>query len=179
MLYCPQCGKQSLTSASMPTKQYRCGQCDFTFYQNAAAAVMVALCCEDEVLIAIRGREPGKGMWDLPGGFVDPDESLEQAAVRELYEELNLVVSEPCYISSNPNTYLYKEVEYKTCDAFFMVQLDSKPEITAQDDVAEVKWVKLKDVALDKFAFNSAKVAVEQLRNNLGNWGKLTNLNSG
>ncbi len=56
--------------------------CQFTYFHNPAAAVMVAITVKDELLIAIRGREPGLGGWDLPGGFVDPDESLEQAAIR-------------------------------------------------------------------------------------------------
>ena len=49
---------------------------------------MVALCWQDEVLVAVRARNPGKGLLDLPGGFVDPGESLEVALYRELQEEL-------------------------------------------------------------------------------------------
>jgi ADP-ribose pyrophosphatase YjhB (NUDIX family) len=114
-------------------------------------------------LIAIRGREPGKGKWDLPGGFVDPDESFEQAVVRELNEELNIEVSNPTYICSNPNTYPFRDVTYKTCDALFTIDLDVKPEMTAQDDVAGFFWVKWTDIDGDQFAFNSAKLAINKL----------------
>ncbi|MGB5445358.1 MAG: NUDIX domain-containing protein [Psychromonas sp.] len=156
--YCPVCGKKSLLAIS--SIHFCCEQCQFTFYQNTAAAVMVAICYQDELLVAIRASDPGKGMWDLPGGFVDPNESLEQAVVRELEEELSLHITDAKYVSSNSNTYCYKEVEYKTCDAFFVVEVQQKPALNAQDDVASVAWVKLSDLDLDRFAFESTKKAI-------------------
>ena len=156
--YCPACGQLSLLGVS--ANKFCCQQCQFTYFQSTAAAVMVAICYKDELLVAVRARDPGIGMWDLPGGFVDPDESLEKAVVRELQEELGIVVSGAKYVSSNSNTYRYKNVEYKTCDAFFVVEMDKKPELIAQDDVASVKWVKLSEVDIERFAFESTKKAV-------------------
>ena len=163
-LFCPQCGKSSLIHLS--NKQFTCNACNFTYFHNPAAAVMVALSYEDELLVAIRGRNPGLGLWDLPGGFVDPNESLEQAVIREIQEELNLTLTDFTYQGSFSNTYCYKKIEYKTCDSFFSHQLLGKPTLTARDDVADILWVKKTDIKLENFAFTSTQRAVELWLNN-------------
>lgn len=45
-----------------------------------------------EILLLRRAVEPGAGAWDLPAGYLDPNESFEQAAVRETHEESGLAV---------------------------------------------------------------------------------------
>ena len=66
-MFCPRCGSGSLQQRS--EKEFACG-CGFHYFQNVASAVMVALCWQDELLVAVRARDPGKGLLDLPGGFV-------------------------------------------------------------------------------------------------------------
>lgn len=47
----------------------------------------------NQVLMVKRGNYPGKGLWALPGGFLEPNETLEAAALRELEEETSLNVT--------------------------------------------------------------------------------------
>ncbi len=47
---------------------------------------------EGRVLVMERGTEPFRGTWVLPGGYVDPGETVEQACIREVREELGLEV---------------------------------------------------------------------------------------
>ncbi|MBL0640882.1 NUDIX domain-containing protein [Aeromonas veronii] len=162
-MFCPKCGGQTLQSVS--PKEFRCG-CGFHFFQNVATAVMVALCWQDEVLVAVRARNPGKGLLDLPGGFVDPGESLEGALVRELQEELGLDVSvQPfIYLGSYPNIYPYDSITYHTCDTFFAIRLNEKPVIQPADDVAACQWLKISDISLSRFAFESTRTAMARLQ---------------
>ncbi|MBS4726648.1 NUDIX domain-containing protein [Aeromonas veronii] len=162
-MFCPKCGGQTLQSVS--PKEFRCG-CGFHFFQNVATAVMVALCWQDEVLVAVRARNPGKGLLDLLGGFVDPGESLEGTLVRELQEELGLDVSAQhfTYLGSFPNIYPYDGITYHTCDTFFAIKLSEKPVIQPADDVAACQWRKISDIPLPRFAFESTRTAVARLQ---------------
>ena len=48
---------------------------------------------EGRLLLIRRGREPGRGLWSLPGGRCEPGEDAAAAAVRETYEETGLAVA--------------------------------------------------------------------------------------
>ena len=55
-------------------------------------------------------------MLDLPGGFVDENERLEEALQREVKEELGISIDNWKYLTSQANRYLYKGIAYPTCD---------------------------------------------------------------
>ena len=162
-MFCPKCGGKTLLIVSQ--KECHC-DCGFHFFQNVAAAVMVAICWQDEVLVAVRARNPGKGLLDLPGGFVDPGESLEVALRRELQEELGLdITGQPCrYLGSFANTYPYDGITYHTCDTFFAITLTEKPVIQPADDVAACQWLKTSYIPLSRFAFESTRTVMARLQ---------------
>ena len=124
---CPECGSKNIEWRN--GKKWLCPDCGFDLYCNVAAAVGIVL-YDDEynVLFEVRAKEPRKGFLCLPGGFVDPDESAEDAVVRECHEELDAEVHGSKFLCSFPNTYEYKNIEYKTCDIFFKTKLPAKYE---------------------------------------------------
>lgn len=164
--YCPHCGNDGL--AWDGCKRWACGECGFVYYHNMAAAVAAVLLYQDEILLTLRKNKPAQGMLDLPGGFVNHDESLEQALTREIDEELSIAVAvkDWRYLFSYPNRYEYSGILYYTSDAFFLKALELKPVMIASDDVADAEWVRIKDVALEKIGLDSVRNAMGQLQQN-------------
>lgn len=158
--FCPSCGKPEFSVNG--EKRWRCSSCGFQYFHNVAAAVSGLICCGSEILLTRRKFEPGKGMLDLPGGFVDYDETLEQAMAREIEEELGLTGLNWQYQFSFPNEYLYAEVLYHTQDAFFLAELSTKPKVLARDDVEESLWVKMDELDFSSIAFESARLGLEK-----------------
>ena len=60
---------------------------------RVACAGAIVLDCAGRLLLIRRGREPGRGLWSLPGGRCEPGEDAAAAAVRETYEETGLEVT--------------------------------------------------------------------------------------
>jgi ADP-ribose pyrophosphatase YjhB (NUDIX family) len=88
---CAKCG------GVMPDVERHCGP---------ALLVLVAVFANDRVLLQRRGLPPYQGQWAPPGGFVERGESLETAAVREVWEEVGLELDRtqliPCAVISLP-----------------------------------------------------------------------------
>ena len=65
--------------------------CGFVYYFNSSAATAIFITNRvGELLVVRRAKEPAKGTFDLPGGFVDMYETAEEAIIREVKEETGL-----------------------------------------------------------------------------------------
>jgi NAD+ diphosphatase len=153
--YCPKCGAAALRFVGV--KLLRCEACGFELYMNPAAAVAgVLVDSRGRMVVLVRGKEPGKGLWDLPGGFVDPGETAEEALAREIREEVGLEVTAMRYLGSWPNIYHYGGVAYRTLDFGFMCEAAGVDDARAMEcEVERVLLLDPADVDLERFAFPS------------------------
>ena len=161
--FCPACGGKRIQNVKM--RKWLCPDCGFDLYNNVAAAVGLIICDDKgRVLFERRGKEPRKGFLALPGGFVDPDETAEEAAFRECGEEIGVQPTQISYLCSFPNTYEYKNIVYKTCDLFFEARLPAGAELTAEEkEVTAFEWRQAgsgQEIAELPLAFESARKAL-------------------
>lgn len=92
--YCPICGGALAPADDGQGERPYCGPCDRFYYSNPTPAACCFLTNDDgELLLVQRSVEPRKGLWTLPGGYVELGESTEEGALRELQEETGLTGS--------------------------------------------------------------------------------------
>lgn len=130
-------------------------------YINASAAVAAFIVNESgDLLVSRRGKEPEKGTLDLPGGFVDGNESAEEALHREISEELHANVLDANYLFSLPNEYEYSGLTVPTLDMFFACTLEDIAHLQPSDDVEDCFFVPLNELNPELFGLKSIKKAV-------------------
>jgi 8-oxo-dGTP diphosphatase len=93
------------------------------------------------MLLILRGHEPGKGLWSIPGGRIEPGESDEQAVVREVREETGLTVTCGRLLGAAelPG---HDGAVIEVRDYLVTLPPDAAPALAeAGDDAAAVRWV--------------------------------------
>ncbi len=111
------------------------------------------------LLVVRRGRPPFRGWWALPGGFVEPDESVEQAVVREVFEETGLkgrpgrivgVYSEPGRDPRGPTATVAFELRGRATSP------------RGGDDAADARWLPIREAA--PLAFDHGRIVRDAVR---------------
>jgi len=89
--FCYYCGEKLIEKSFQERMHRYCQTCDRIHYENPLPAVATLVVNnENQLLLVKRSVEPAKGEWCLPGGFIEKDESIEEAALRELEEETGI-----------------------------------------------------------------------------------------
>lgn len=159
--FCPSCGSSDIHFDGI--KEFHCDACSFTYFHNVATAAAALLEYDGKILFVRRGMEPGKGLLDLPGGFTDPNESVEEGLNRELAEELGITLNNMKYLGSAPNTYKHKNVSYNTCDLFFYSKIETLPTEFNKSEIASLELIDPLKVNKKDFAFKSTHKGIEFL----------------
>jgi len=116
-----------------------------------------------EILMVKRGRPPHKGSWVLPGGFVDIDEPLEAAAVRELREETG-IKNIPFMVQIGAYGNPHRDPRGRVVSVAYAGIVPAKgAKPRAGDDAAEAQWFPIESVP-DRIAFDHAGIIGDALR---------------
>lgn len=114
-----------------------------TFYTADAVVVQAG-----HVLLVKRKLAPGKGLWAMPGGFVNQDENSREAAVRELYEETKIKVPKKVLSGSIRSWRLfedpYRSQRGRTITMAYKFELPDSaelPKVKGTDDAEKAQWV--------------------------------------
>lgn len=109
------------------------------------------------VLMVKRKFNPGKGLWALPGGFVESDKTIKQCLIKELREETGLKVVDKVLLGNIINTHVFdkpdRSIRGRTITHAFHIDLGYYPDFPAVkggDDAAIAAWVPLGAVERSK-----------------------------
>jgi 8-oxo-dGTP diphosphatase len=129
--FCPRCG----CPIAVEGRHVVCAVCGFEEWGNAAPAAEALVVRDGRALLARRGIDPRRGLWDLPGGFLEENEDPLDALRRELREETGLEVEPGEFLGAAIERYERYSVLILT---YLATVVDGEPR--AADDVAEVAW---------------------------------------
>ena len=86
--FCSSCGNTLKINKNNSSISFICNGCKKEFFLDPKIAVATVLENHNKILFVKRAIEPGLGLWSLPGGYVNQGERVENAAVREVFEEI-------------------------------------------------------------------------------------------
>ncbi|KXK13641.1 MAG: putative ADP-ribose pyrophosphatase [Chloroflexi bacterium OLB15] len=92
LVYCPVCGHELGEREEGGRIRQACSNCGYVHYVNPVPAVGILIEMDGGIVLIRRNNPPHQGRWALPSGYIESDESAEDAAVREAFEETGLRV---------------------------------------------------------------------------------------
>ena len=149
--FCPRCAQPA--EVDYP-RSINCRHCGYGAYFNpkpVAAAIPVT--AAGELILLRRTFEPGKDLWTFPGGFVDLGESVEDAARREVREELDIAVELGALVG------VYSRAADRVVLIVYAARTADRPRTT--EEASEVRTFAPAGIPWDELAFWSTREALE------------------
>lgn len=158
--FCPKCGGnfKKHTHNSLV-----CTSCGLHYYINPKGCNAIILKnSKDEVLLVKRKDDPQKGFWDLPGGFIDVNETIEESMHREMKEELGIDIEQITYFTSFYDRYVFGGIKAYTICAVFIGTVPDNSNIIPADDAESVEFFKTEDIPFKQIAFEGITKALKE-----------------
>jgi ADP-ribose pyrophosphatase YjhB (NUDIX family) len=151
--FCPLCASPMTPYEDDGFAREKCSQCGWVHYHNSRTTVSAIIAKDGKVLLCKRASDPFKSKWDLPGGYLEEQESPEDGLRREMKEELGIEllsiklssVIGPCY-------YPFDGQDQWNTDIYYEITTSDVPRAMSHSDVESVAWFDpdhLPDMAFD------------------------------
>lgn len=153
------CGGRLSAFREEGKRRLRCRPCGWTFYGNPIPAAVALVVQGRKILLARRAAAPYKGTWDLPGGFLEGDETPDAALRREVEEELGVEISSARFLGFFHETYGPRG--FPILVVVYRVRLAGAPRVPASD-VSEFRWFDRKRLPFREIKFPSVREALRR-----------------
>lgn len=157
MKFCCHCGSVVIRGVSGADRRerYSCRNCGSTHYQNPRVIVRCIVQHADTILMCQRAHEPAHGQWEVPFGYLECGESLEEGAAREAYEETG--------VSLDPRRLaLFSVLSLATIQQVaisFHITLIDRPQIRCGNECLDVAFKAEREITEDQVAWLSSATA--------------------
>ena len=165
--YCPFCATTLASKKEENKDRKYCPNCDWHYYPHVSSSACALILRENKVLLVQRARDPHKGKWMMPAGFLDFGEHPAECALREVHEETGYTAVSAELLDvlqvlddNRPGTEGHFGFMYRT------EILDAKPEeIADKEENTAVEWHSLN--ALPPIAWENHVIILNRVRNEL------------
>jgi ADP-ribose pyrophosphatase YjhB (NUDIX family) len=148
--FCPRCAQPA--EIAYPSS-LSCPHCGYGAYYNPKpVACAIPVTPENQIVLLRRTFDPGKDLWTFPGGFVDLGESVEEAAHREVMEELGIS------ITLGPLVNVYSRANERIVLIVYAATTTERPHTS--EEASEVGCFDTADLPWDELAFWSTERAL-------------------
>jgi len=139
--YCPFCGGELSLREEEKTERKFCPKCKWTYYPTVTQSAGGVAIRNEKVLLVKRNREPYKGTWMYPAGFLQYGEHPDEALVREFKEETGYEVSKFKLTDVLQSEDDYREPGHLTFN--YLVEIKGKSKNGDHEENSEMKWFDL------------------------------------
>jgi ADP-ribose pyrophosphatase YjhB (NUDIX family) len=138
-----------------------CADCGFVAYENPKVVVGSVVAEGGRILLCRRAIEPRAGFWTLPAGYLEMQETVEEGARREAWEEARARIALEGVLA------VYSIARLGQVQVIFRASL-AKPGIEAGPESLELRWFGWEDIPWEEIAFPSVRWALRRWRETEG-----------
>ena len=157
--YCPFCSATLGSKVINEIERKVCPECNYVQWRNPVVGVAVIVMDGNRILLGQRARGEYKGSWCIPCGYVEYDEDVREAAIREFKEETGLIVKLNNVYTVHSN---FHNPDMHSVGIWFCAEIVGG-KLQADDDLSAVDYFSLNQLP-DNLAFETDIKVLDRLR---------------